>query len=70
MSLVKGDLTNAKDASSLVILRRDVVSPLLNLVLNYHLHFLPNLSCRGVANHSRVAECTRIGPEGEYSGVS
>ena len=26
--------------------------------------------CRGVANHSRVAECTRLSPEGEYSGVS
>ena len=26
--------------------------------------------CRGVANHSRVAECTRLNPEGEYSGVS
>src|SRR6185503_17560010 len=23
---------------------------------------------RGVANHSRVAECTRLSPEGEYSG--
>ena len=26
--------------------------------------------CRGVANHSRVAECTRLSPEGVYSGVS
>ena len=26
--------------------------------------------CRGVANHSRAAECTRLSPEGEYSGVS
>ena len=26
--------------------------------------------CRGVANHSRVAECTHLSPEGEYSGVS
>ena len=26
--------------------------------------------CRGVANHSRVAEGTRLSPEGEYSGVS
>ena len=25
--------------------------------------------CRGVANHSRVAECTRLTPDGEYSGV-
>jgi cytochrome c peroxidase len=28
------------------------------------------INCRGVANHSRVAECTRLSPEGEYSGVS
>ena len=27
-------------------------------------------ACRGVANHSRVAECTRLSSEGEYSGVS
>ena len=26
--------------------------------------------CRGVANHSRVAERTRLSPEGVYSGVS
>ena len=26
--------------------------------------------CRGVANHSRVAECTRLSPEGENPGVS
>ena len=26
--------------------------------------------CRGVANYNRVAECTRLIPEGEYSGVS
>ena len=26
--------------------------------------------CRGVQTHSRVAECTRLSPEGEYSGVS
>ena len=26
--------------------------------------------CRGVANHSRVAECTHLNPEGEYSWVS
>jgi len=26
--------------------------------------------CRGVANHSRMAECTRLSPEGENSGVS
>ena len=26
--------------------------------------------CRGVVNHSRVAEYTRLSPEGEYSGVS
>ena len=26
--------------------------------------------CRCVANHSRVAECTRLSPEGVYSGVS
>ena len=26
--------------------------------------------CRGVGNHSRVAECTRLSPEGEYSGLS
>ena len=26
--------------------------------------------CRGVANHSRVAERTRLSPECEYSGVS
>jgi hypothetical protein len=26
--------------------------------------------CRGVANHSRVAECTRLSPDGEFSGVS
>ena len=26
--------------------------------------------CRGVVNHSRVAECTRLSPEREYSGVS
>jgi len=29
---------------TLIILRKDVLSPLLNLMLNYHLHFLPNLS--------------------------
>ena len=29
-----------------------------------------NRHCRGVANHSRVAECTRLRPEGEYSGDS
>ena len=29
-----------------------------------------NTNCRGVANHSRGAECTRLSPEGEYSGVS
>jgi len=34
---------NAKDASSLVILRRDAVRPLLNLVLNCHQCFLPRL---------------------------
>jgi hypothetical protein len=38
----KGDLNNARDASGLGILRRDVVSPLLDLPLNYHLHFQPN----------------------------
>ena len=26
--------------------------------------------CRGVANHSRVAECTRLSPKGEYSGLA
>ena len=26
--------------------------------------------CRGAANHSRVAEGTRLNPEGVYSGVS
>src|SRR6185312_14851999 len=26
--------------------------------------------CRGAANHSRVAEGTRLSPEGVYSGVS
>ena len=26
--------------------------------------------CRGVSNHNRVAEGTRLSPEGEYSGVS
>ena len=26
--------------------------------------------CRGVANHSRIAECTRLSSEGECSGVS
>ena len=30
----------------------------------------PDGTCRGVANHNRVAECTRLSPEGEYSGVS
>ena len=29
-----------------------------------------NRHCRGVANHSGVAECTRLRPEGEYSGDS
>ena len=33
--------------------------------------FLERLQpCRGVDNHSRVAEGTRLSPEGEYSGVS
>jgi hypothetical protein len=39
----KGDLTSARDVSSLGILKRDVVSLLLNLLLNYHHHLLPNL---------------------------
>ena len=26
--------------------------------------------CRDVANHSRVAECTHLSPEGEYSGLA
>ena len=29
-----------------------------------------NTDCRGAANHSRVAEGTRLSPEAEYSGVS
>ena len=29
-----------------------------------------NSRCRGVANLSRVAECTRLSPEGEYSGLA
>ena len=44
MSRGKGDNTNVKDACSLGILRRDAMSHLLNLVLNYHLHLLPNQS--------------------------
>ena len=28
------------------------------------------LDCRGGVNYSRVAECTCLSPEGEYSGVS
>ena len=30
--------------------------------------FVPRIMtcCRGVANHSRVAECTHLSPEGEY----
>ena len=43
MSQVKGDLTNAKDASNLGILRRDAMSRLLKLIPNDHLHFLKNL---------------------------
>ena len=38
-----GDPTNAKDVSNLGTLRRVVVSPLLNLVLNYHNQYLLNL---------------------------
>ena len=44
MSRGKGDNTNVKDACSLGILRKDALSHLLNLVLNYHLHLLPNQS--------------------------
>lgn len=44
MSQGKGDRTNVRDASNLGILRRDALSHLLNLVLNYHLHLLPNQS--------------------------
>ena len=32
--------------------------------------YFNNHVCRGVANHSRVAECTRLSLEGVYSGVS
>ena len=35
------------------------------------LSIYPGLTnCRGVVNHSRVAECTRLSPEGEYSGLA
>jgi len=35
-----------------------------------HRHILVHRVCRGAANHSRVAEGTRLNPEGVYSGVS
>jgi len=35
-----------------------------------HISLLAQQDCRGAANHSRVAEGTRLSPEGVYSGVS
>jgi len=40
------------------------------LMLRLNARKITETYCRGVANHGRVAERTRLNPEGEYSGVS
>ena len=39
-------------------------------VIEPHVGYDRSGKCHGVANHSRVAECTRLSPEGEYSGLA
>ena len=59
---------NKQDETTEVV--DDVPFKKMSIFFKYLPYWKEMAVCRGVANHSRVAECTRLSPEGENPGVS